>query len=123
MFNLLAGRFAPLKINKRLKVKEETLKYDGELHFEADDIFKEFLLKLKFEDFSHEYKEGKFCYKLYPRRQVTGKTVVFDYINIRLQYGSAIMVQTPYLDLRTFCIFLTAKDPSEFRLLLENWEA
>jgi hypothetical protein len=82
--------------------------------FEANEELKEFLLSIGFEDFSHEYKEGKFCYKLYPTRRRYGKSVVFDYINIRLQFGSLIKVTSTKLTLETFCIFLLAKDDIEF---------
>lgn len=89
--------------------------------FNADNDFKQFLLSIGFEDYSKAIypHKNKFCFKLYPRRLVTGKTVIFDYINIQLQYGSAIMFHKSQLDLKTFCVFLIAKDPCEFKELLK----
>jgi len=91
--------------------------------FKANDDFKKFLLSIGFEDRSkaiYPNKEGKFCFKLYPNRPVTGKTIIFDYIHIRLQYGHAIMFDKTQLDLETLCIFLIAKDPYEFKYKLRK---
>jgi hypothetical protein len=84
---------------------------------------KQFLLSINFEDCSKYFYfkgEDKSCFKLYPARPVTGKTIVFDHQNIRLQYGPAIQFDAHNLDLRTFCIFLIAKNPYQFKEIRER---
>ena len=88
--------------------------------FDVSGAFANFLLSLGFEEQSTD-NPNKRRFVLHPSRPVNSKHVVFDWNQIKLNWGSGLIVYSGHvLPLQVFCIFLMAKSYDEWKESMET---